>query len=94
MPRLLTSSLAHRYEDLYRVNGVKFLKVKPVFNSCMLNLLCPSRRMCILNFEYSDFLCIVQNKSINKLEAGIDGKVASVKLDDGSTIDADTVCLS
>ncbi|CAN6485216.1 unnamed protein product [Victoria cruziana] len=57
MPRLLTSSLAHGYEDLYRVNGVKFLK----------------------------------NKSINKLEAGIDGKVASVKLDDGSTIDADTV---
>ncbi|KAF3790996.1 Monodehydroascorbate reductase 5 [Nymphaea thermarum] len=57
MPRLFTSSLAHRYEDLYQANGVKFLK----------------------------------NKSISKLEPGNDGKVASVKLEDGSTIDADTV---
>ncbi|KAJ0104656.1 hypothetical protein Patl1_17643 [Pistacia atlantica] len=59
LQRLFTPSLAQRYEELYKENGVKFLK----------------------------------GASIKNLEAGSDGHVAAVKLEDGSTIDADTVIL-
>ncbi|XVE64781.1 hypothetical protein DITRI_Ditri07aG0129400 [Diplodiscus trichospermus] len=57
LQRLFTPSLAQRYEDLYKENGVKFLK----------------------------------GVSIKNLEAGSDGRVAAVKLGDGSTIEADTI---
>ncbi|KAJ0967038.1 hypothetical protein J5N97_023955 [Dioscorea zingiberensis] len=57
MPRLFTSSLAQRYEELYRKNGTKFLK----------------------------------GVLIDKLEAGADGRVATVKLRNGNMIEADTV---
>ncbi|KAJ9173654.1 hypothetical protein P3X46_016769 [Hevea brasiliensis] len=59
LQRLFTPSLAQRYEELYKENGVKFLK----------------------------------GTSIKNLEAGTDGRVASVKLEDGSIIDADTVII-
>ncbi|KAF2297866.1 hypothetical protein GH714_004281 [Hevea brasiliensis] len=59
LQRLFTPSLAQRYEELYKENGVKFLK----------------------------------GASIKNLEAGTDGRVASVKLEDGSIIDADTVII-
>ncbi|GLT90852.1 hypothetical protein SLE2022_087690 [Rubroshorea leprosula] len=57
LQRLFTPSLARRYEELYKENGVKFLK----------------------------------GVSIKNLEAGPDGHVAALKLEDGSTIEADTV---
>ncbi|KAL5551999.1 hypothetical protein UlMin_002175 [Ulmus minor] len=59
LPRLFTPSLSRRYEDLYKENGVKFLK----------------------------------GASITNLEAGPDGRVAAIKLGDGSTIEADTVII-
>ncbi|CAM9001465.1 unnamed protein product [Rhodiola kirilowii] len=59
MPRLFTPKLARYYEDLYKQNGVKFLK----------------------------------GASIKHLEAGPDGHVVAVKLDDGSSIEADTVVI-
>ncbi|OAY59763.1 hypothetical protein MANES_01G057400v8 [Manihot esculenta] len=59
LQRLFTPSLAYRYEELYKENGVKFLK----------------------------------GTSIKNLEAGSDGRVASVKLEDGSIIEADTVII-
>ncbi|KAJ0048037.1 hypothetical protein Pint_15098 [Pistacia integerrima] len=59
LQRLFTPSLAQRYEELYKENGVKFLK----------------------------------GASIKNLEAGSDGRVAAVKLEDGSTIDADTIII-
>ncbi|XP_031131266.1 monodehydroascorbate reductase, chloroplastic/mitochondrial [Ipomoea triloba] len=57
LPRLFTSSLAHKYEHLYTENGVKFVK----------------------------------GASIKHLESGPDGRVAGVKLGDGSVIEADMV---
>ncbi|XP_078445849.1 monodehydroascorbate reductase 6 [Wolffia australiana] len=57
MPRLFTSSIAKKYEELYKENSVKFLK----------------------------------GFSIEKLEAGSDGRVAAVFLKDGSIVEADTV---
>ncbi|GKV23165.1 hypothetical protein SLEP1_g32930 [Rubroshorea leprosula] len=57
LQRLFTPSLARRYEELYKENGVKFLT----------------------------------GVSIKNLEAGPDGHVAALKLEDGSTIEADTV---
>ncbi|EEF51243.1 monodehydroascorbate reductase, chloroplastic/mitochondrial [Ricinus communis] len=59
LQRLFTPSLAQRYEELYKENGVKFLK----------------------------------GASIKNLEAGSDGHVATVKLEDGSIIEADTVVI-
>ncbi|XVF51420.1 hypothetical protein PTKIN_Ptkin04bG0184000 [Pterospermum kingtungense] len=59
LQRLFTPSLSQRYEELYKENGVKFLK----------------------------------GVSIKNLEAGSDGRVASIKLGDGSTIGADTVII-
>ncbi|KAL9439487.1 hypothetical protein AB3S75_025032 [Citrus x aurantiifolia] len=59
LQRLFTPSLAQRYEQLYQLNGVKFVK----------------------------------GASIKNLEAGSDGRVAAVKLEDGSTIDADTIVI-
>lgn len=57
LQRLFTPSLAQRYEEFYKDNGVKFVK----------------------------------GTSIKHLEAGSDGHVCSVKLEDGSTIETDTV---
>lgn len=57
LPRLFTSSLAQRYEDLYQENGVKFMK----------------------------------GVTIKNLEAGPDGRVAAVELENGSTIKADMI---
>ncbi|XP_044486653.1 monodehydroascorbate reductase, chloroplastic/mitochondrial [Mangifera indica] len=57
LQRLFTPSLAQRYEELYKENGVKLLK----------------------------------GASIKNLEADSDGHVAAVKLEDGSTVDADTI---
>uniref|UniRef100_A0A1D1Y803 monodehydroascorbate reductase (NADH) n=2 Tax=Anthurium amnicola TaxID=1678845 RepID=A0A1D1Y803_9ARAE len=57
MPRLFTPSIAQKYEELYRENGVKFLK----------------------------------GILIDKLEAGPDGRVAAVRLKDGSVMETDTV---
>ncbi|KAM7491436.1 hypothetical protein LguiA_034357 [Lonicera macranthoides] len=59
LPRLFTPSLAGKYEELYKENGVKFIK----------------------------------GASIKELEAGSDGHVASVKLGDGTTIEADTIVI-
>lgn len=59
MQRLFTPSLAQKYEELYKENGVKFLK----------------------------------GASIKTLEAGANGHVAALKLEDGSTIEADTVII-
>ncbi|KAM6557578.1 hypothetical protein CsatB_004597 [Cannabis sativa] len=59
LQRLFTPSLAQRYEELYKENGVKFLK----------------------------------GAMIKNLEAGADGSVAAIKLEDGSTIEADTVII-
>ncbi|XP_062074421.1 monodehydroascorbate reductase, chloroplastic/mitochondrial [Humulus lupulus] len=59
LQRLFTPSLAQRYEELYKENGVKFLK----------------------------------GAMIKNLEAGADGRVAAIKLEDGSTIEADTVII-
>ncbi|KAK8549809.1 hypothetical protein V6N13_073583 [Hibiscus sabdariffa] len=59
LQRLFTPSLAQRYEELYKENGVKFLK----------------------------------GASIKNLEAGSDGRVAAVKLGDGSTVEADAVVI-
>lgn len=44
--------------------------------------------------KHKDLTCshvILQGSSIKNLEAGSDGRVAGVKLGDGSTIEADTV---
>ncbi|CAA6673738.1 unnamed protein product [Spirodela intermedia] len=57
MPRLFTSSIAEKYEDLYKENSVKFVK----------------------------------GAFIDKLEAGSDGRVAAVRLKNGSVVEADTV---
>ncbi|KAM5572365.1 monodehydroascorbate reductase, chloroplastic/mitochondrial [Rosa sericea] len=57
MPRLFTPSLARRYEEFYKENGVKFLK----------------------------------GNSLKNIEAGSNGRVTRVKLEDGSSIEADTV---
>ncbi|KAI8546288.1 hypothetical protein RHMOL_Rhmol07G0105500 [Rhododendron molle] len=59
LQRLFTPSLAQKYEELYKENGVNFLK----------------------------------GVSIKNLEAGSDGRVAAVKLEDGSTIEADTIII-
>ncbi|KDP25386.1 hypothetical protein JCGZ_20542 [Jatropha curcas] len=59
LQRLFTPSLAQRYEELYKENGVKFLK----------------------------------GTAIKNLEAGSDGRVTSVRLGDGSIIEADTVII-
>ncbi|PON97777.1 FAD/NAD(P)-binding domain containing protein [Trema orientale] len=59
LQRLFTPSLAGRYEELYKENGVKFLK----------------------------------GALIKNLEAGADGRVAAIKLEDGSKIEADTVII-
>ncbi|OVA13244.1 FAD-dependent pyridine nucleotide-disulfide oxidoreductase [Macleaya cordata] len=59
LPRLFTTSLARRYEELYLENGVKFQK----------------------------------GSLIKNIEAGSDGHVAAVKLEDGSTIEADTIII-
>ncbi|KAL6182246.1 hypothetical protein ACLB2K_043669 [Fragaria x ananassa] len=57
MPRLFTPSLAGRYEEFYKENGVKFLK----------------------------------GTSLKNIEAGSNGRVSCVKLEDGSSIEADVV---
>ncbi|XWS61721.1 hypothetical protein CRYUN_Cryun07bG0150400 [Craigia yunnanensis] len=59
LQRLFIPSLSQRYEELYKENGVKFLK----------------------------------GVSIKNLEADSDGRVAAVKLGDGSTIEADTIII-
>ncbi|KAF8027660.1 hypothetical protein BT93_E0540 [Corymbia citriodora subsp. variegata] len=59
LQRLFTPSLAQRYEEFYKDNGVKFMK----------------------------------GASIKHLEAGSDGHVCSVKLEDGSMIEADAVVI-
>ncbi|XP_074264790.1 monodehydroascorbate reductase, chloroplastic/mitochondrial-like [Silene latifolia] len=59
LPRLFTPSLAQKYEELYRQNGVKFVK----------------------------------GAKIQNLEAGSDGRVAAVKLENGSAIEADTIII-
>lgn len=59
LQRLFTPSLAQRYEELYKENGVKFKK----------------------------------GALIKNLEAGADGRVAAIELQDGSRIEADTVVI-
>lgn len=59
LQRLFTPSLAEKYEQLYKENGVKFVK----------------------------------GASIKELGAGSDGRVDSVKLGDGTTIEADTIVI-
>ncbi|EXB37294.1 Monodehydroascorbate reductase [Morus notabilis] len=59
LQRLFTPSLAQRYEELYKENGVKFMK----------------------------------GALIKNLEAGADGRVAAIELQDGSRIEADTVVI-
>ncbi|KAE9459508.1 hypothetical protein C3L33_08529, partial [Rhododendron williamsianum] len=59
LQKLFTPSLAQKYEELYKENGVNLLK----------------------------------GVSIKNIEAGSDGRVAAVKLEDGSTIEADTIII-
>ncbi|KAH7863638.1 hypothetical protein Vadar_020216 [Vaccinium darrowii] len=59
LQRLFTPSLAQKYEELYKENGVNFL----------------------------------MGVSIKNLEAGSDGHVAAVKLEYGSTVEADTIII-
>lgn len=91
MQRLFTPSLAKKYEEFYQENGVKFLKVSISFSLSLLCITCTTLQN--LNSVLSSLLCLTINQgaSIKNLEAGANGRVTSVRLADGSSIEADTV---